>query len=394
MLLTIAPEKKLSNESQWPKTYTSKFLHPGLVDYSDIGLGILNLSKETIDEHLINSFQDKPVVVKHKEVNTDNFIDLAVGYIKNVYYNAMDGWYYCDFLITKDEGHEKIRNGWGVSCAYKVGQLGQGGKLHNIVYNGNIVTGEGEHLALVQNPRYEDCRVIINGKPGIVYNEKDFLLRNSKQEDNKMFFNFFGKKEDKGFSQDTLVDIGGDKKAKLGDIIALNNSLSEAHKIDGKHEIELTNGKKLTLEEAVANYVKSLGNAATDEKEKADEDKDKEKDEGKKKAENAMKLKNCGCGGEGDKHKGGCTMYNEDGSDKKKEDDKDKKMENELKELKLKNEALETAVKNIGSFVKLENLRKDNQDVTLENSTTQSGTIENKLENGKKFFGPSKFDKK
>jgi hypothetical protein len=390
MLLTIANDKKVFNESQWPRTYTSKFLQAGLVDYSDMGLGILNLPKETIDQHLINSFVDKPVVVKHKDVNTGNFVDLAVGFIKSVYYNSVDGWYYCDFMIHRDEGHEKIKNGWGVSCAYKVGQLGQGGTKNNIVYNGNIVTGEGEHLALVQNPRYEECRVIINGKAGVIYNEKDFLLRNTKQEDNKMFFNFFGKKEDKGFSGDTLVDIGNGKKAKLADIIALNNSLSDKHEIDGKHEIELANGKKLTLEEAVANYAKSLQNKSTDENEKEDEDKDNKKDEGAdkdKKAENAKKLANCGCGGK-DGHKADCTMYNEDGSDKKDEKkEKEEKMENELKALKLENEALKAAQKGMESFVKIENARNQNQeDVTLENSTKNSGTIENKLENSKKFF--------
>ena len=390
MILTIAQVEKLANEKQWPKTYTSKFLQAGLVDYTDMGLGILNLPKETIDKHLINSFIDKPVIVKHKEVNTENFIDLAVGYIKNVYYNSIDGWYYCDFLITRDEGHEKIRNGWGVSCAYKVGALGQGGTKNNIVYNGNITSGEGEHLALVQNPRYEECRVIINGKPGVIYNEKEFQLKNNKQEDTNMFFNFFGKKEDKGFAPDTLVELGNGKKAKISEIIAFNNSIKEKHEIDGSQEIVLANGKKITLEDAVAAYVASLGNASTDDKEKEDEEKAKKEAEAKK-VENSKKFENCGCGGK-DKHAENCTMYNADGSEKEKEkegDDK-KKVENALKEvkdLKLENAALKTAKDHMGDFVKLDAARKTAEDVTLlQNGTLNSGTLENKLENSKKFF--------
>ena len=384
MTITISPEKKLKNARQWAKTYTFKFLEPGLVSYNDVKMGTLLLKKETIDK-IIPSFVDKPLVVNHQEVSPGNFEDIAVGYIKSVYYNSMDGWFYCDVLVTSDEGHKRIDEGWGVSCAYKVKNIIEGGKYHNIVYNGEIADGEGEHLALVQNPRYEECYMAVNGIEAKLYNEKTFP--NNKQEDNKMFFNFFGKKEDKGFSGDTLVDIGNGKKAKLAEIIAFNNSIAEKHEIDGKQEIELANGKKLTLEEAVANFAKSQ-NAATDEGEKKDEKDDEKRDEGtdaKKKSENAKKLANCGCGGKDGKHMEACNMYNEDGSDKK-DEKKDEKMENEIKALKLENEALKAGQKNMDSFIKLANAREGSAPVELENSTSRSGTIEDKLENSKKFF--------
>ena len=180
------------------------------MDYKDAKLAnsmkVLLLRKETIDQ-MIPSFIDKPVVIKHQEVNAENFTDMAVGYIKSIYFNSMDGWYYVDFLITHDEGHEAMEDGWGVSCSYKVNQIISGGKYHNIDYDGEIVAGIGEHLALVQNPRYEDCLTVVNGIESVLYNEKSFITRNSKQEDKKMFFNFFGKKEEKGFSAETVVDL-------------------------------------------------------------------------------------------------------------------------------------------------------------------------------------------
>lgn len=386
MFIKLNP-KKISNESQWPTTHTVKFLQAGLVDYSDIGLGILNLPKDTIDDHLVNSFQDKPVVIKHQEVSPGNFQDLAVGYIKKVYYNSNDGWYYCDMLITRDEGHEMVRNGCGVSCAYKVGQLGAGGSKNNISYKGTIVSGEGEHLALVDHPRYEECRVVINGKDGVLYNEKEFLAKNQKQEESKMFFKFWGKKEDKGFSGDTEVTLPNGKKAKLSDIIKVNNEI-ESHEIDGSQEIELANGKKIKLEDAVNAFMAK--NKATDEKEETDEEKAAKEAEAKK-AENAKKLENCGCGGKDGKHMGNCTMYNEDGSDKeKKKEEKDEKMENAIKEiekLKVENEALKAAQKNMGNFVKLNQAADKVVIENGDNGTSSSGTLESKMENSKKFFG-------
>ena len=394
MIQLLSEKKVLKNEKQWPRTYTRKFIEQGLVDYKDAnlakGLKVLLLRKETIDQ-MIPGFIDKPVVIKHQDVDTDNFTDLSVGYIKSITFNPIDGWYYVDFLITHDEGHEKMEDGWGVSCAYKVNQIISGGKYHNIEYDGEIVAGVGEHLALVQNPRYEDCLTVVKGVEEFLYNEKSYLTKNQR-EDNKMLFNFFGKKEDKGFAPETMVDLGNGKTAKLADIMKIANSIlsKEAHQIDGAEEIELANGKKVKLEDAIKAF-----NAATDKGETEDEKKAREVEEGKK-AENAVKFKNCACGGEKDgKHMDSCKMYNSDGSEKK--DGKEKEgedmknavtaLQNEIKELKLKNEALEAAVKNGDTFIKL-NAAKNLQtgEVVLENSTKESGTIDSKLENSKKHF--------
>lgn len=395
MFIKLSDNKPLlKNQAQWAKTYTFKFLEQGLVSYDDMKLGTLLLRKETI-ENMIPSFIDKPVIIKHRSVDEHNFTDLAVGYIKNVYFNSIDGWYYADCLITHDEAHDKLQNGWGVSCAYKVNNIISGGKYHNIDYDGEIVNGIGEHLALVENPRYEECFMAVNGKNAYLYNEKTFQQRKNKQEDTPMFFNLFGKKTEKGFDGNAVVDLGNGKKAKLADIIAFNNSIEEQHNIDGAQEITLANGQKMKLEDAVKAY--ALANVATDDKEKEDEEKAKKEAEGKKEKEmeNAKKMQNCGCGGKDGKHMDDCTMYNADGSDKEDMKDKKEKMENEVKRLRLENEALKASIQHGTTFVKIENSSKENvDDVSLANGTTHSGTIEDKLENSKKHFGPSMFDKK
>lgn len=180
--LKLYEEAKLQNEQQWPKIYTKKFLEQGLVDYSDSDYGTLLLSKETIDA-LIPSFLGKPVIIKHFEVTPDNFLDYSVGNITNIYFNPTDGWYYVDFCITHDEGHKKLDEGWGVSCFYSANKKFIEGKYHNIPYHGEIVGGAGEHLALVPNPRYEECledvsaiaAMNVDKKPAYLYNATNYL---------------------------------------------------------------------------------------------------------------------------------------------------------------------------------------------------------------------------
>jgi hypothetical protein len=172
--LKLYDESALKNERSWPQLYTRKFLEQGLVDYTDSGFGTLLLSKETIDK-FIPSFIGKPVIIKHQEVDPGNFIDVAVGYITNITFNPSDGWYYVDFLITHDKGHQKMAEGWGVSCFYKAKKTDGGATYHNIPYDGEIISGEGEHLALVQNPRYEDCLMVVNQQEAVLYNEKRYL---------------------------------------------------------------------------------------------------------------------------------------------------------------------------------------------------------------------------
>lgn len=394
---------KLKNEKVWPKTYTRKFIEQGLVDYADMKLGALLLKKETIDK-MLASFQDKPVIIKHTKVDESNFVDLAVGYIKTVYFNPNDGWYYVDFLITHDEGHICMDNGWGVSCAYTVQQLGEGGKWHNIEYQGEILAGIGEHLALVQNPRYEDCLMVINqgGKiqEAVLCNEKNFITRRDagkqhQQGGDIMAFKLFGKKQDNGFTADSLIDIGNGVKVKVADLISAHNSISETHELAENQEIELANGKKVALLDLVNAW--KLANKATAEGEETDEEKAAKLEEAKK-AENALKMKNCGCGGKDGKHEDKCTMYNADGSEKEK---KDEKLENAVKaaeDLRVENAALKEAIANGKSFIKVGELRKTGGNAQTEldlaiqngNATMASNSMESKVERARKYFTPTK----
>lgn len=285
------------NATSWPRKFTAKFLEPGLVSYADVGGGLCLLKKETIDKY-IDNFVGKPVVIHHPdEVNPQNFEQLAVGYVTDVYYNPEDGWFYCKGLFTKDEGRILVEKGFNVSCAYNGHTTKQPGTWHGVEYDGEITDLEFEHLGLVEKPRYEDCRIYLNSK------------NNKKGETSRMqILKLFSRKaneaaEDKtkkvektelvktsekdnaiDVSEDTMIDING-KGVSLKELKAFYEAeMLEKEKqqelleneLDGESEVELSNGSRVKLNEMVSCFTKKNGCGT---KKNETEDKEEEKED-------------------------------------------------------------------------------------------------------------------
>lgn len=149
------------NALTWPRAFISKFIEPGLVHYEQFGTELL--SKSTLDA-CVQSFVGKPVIIRHSKVTPETCLGKAVGYISRVWAGD-DGWYHCEGIITDDQAKALIEDGWSVSCSYRVTQTGAGGKHHNLDYTRELTHFEGEHLALVETPRYEDAAIRLNEKP-------------------------------------------------------------------------------------------------------------------------------------------------------------------------------------------------------------------------------------
>lgn len=143
--------------------FTSKFLEPGLAKY-DEPIGTILLDKETIDK-FITSFKGCPVIIDHKDITDETAKDERVGVVSNVWYNAEDGWYYCDGVIFDKNAQDLITHaGYTVSCAYSFNTNNMSGTWHNNPYDGKVVSGDFLHLALVPVPRYEDATIALNSK--------------------------------------------------------------------------------------------------------------------------------------------------------------------------------------------------------------------------------------
>lgn len=149
------------------RPFKSRFLQAGLVKYN---FGVCLLKKETIDK-FVNTFVECPVIIDHKDNITENDV---VGTIQKIWFSSDDGWFWCSGIITDEKAIKLIENGYNVSCQYRITDYADNdeGKLHNAnPYDKEILDGVFEHLAIVENPRYEDAFIAVNA---YIASNKDF----------------------------------------------------------------------------------------------------------------------------------------------------------------------------------------------------------------------------
>ena len=105
----------------------------------------------------------KPVTINHKSEISD---DDKVGIVNDVWFNPDDGWYWCNGVIWDEAAQNLITDkGWSVSCSYCYTKCDDtGGTENNIPYDIEFLDGEFEHLAIVDNPRYEGANIVFNSK--------------------------------------------------------------------------------------------------------------------------------------------------------------------------------------------------------------------------------------
>lgn len=161
------------NAKDWAKPFSARILEPGLVSYEDSNCGKVLLRKETIDRD-IHSFVGRPLIVKqnrkgrmvHAVATPENMKVIGHGYITQVYYNNADGWWWGKGLADTDEAVDAIQRVGKCSCAYGVTKAGPPDPKgwHDIPYQEEILGFSGEHLAVVDNPRYEDAHILLNAK--------------------------------------------------------------------------------------------------------------------------------------------------------------------------------------------------------------------------------------
>lgn len=146
------------------KKFKSRFIQPGLAGYPQ-QYGNVLITKESLDK-FVNTLEGKPVIINHQEVTTKNVADIEVGRVHNVWFNDEDGWYWCDGVLTSQNAIDLINDGYSVSCSYNVSDFtDKGGTVNNIKYDMEFLDGVFTHLAIVNNPRYEDAEItVINSK--------------------------------------------------------------------------------------------------------------------------------------------------------------------------------------------------------------------------------------
>lgn len=144
------------------KYFKCRFLQPGLVKYD---FGVCVLEKETIDK-FIDTFVGVPVIIGHQDLTVENADKERVGTISKVWYDSTDGWYWCEGVIFQEEAINLIKNkNFNVSCQYIITEYSENKdkKLYNAnPYDKVILNGVAEHLAIVENARYQGALISVN----------------------------------------------------------------------------------------------------------------------------------------------------------------------------------------------------------------------------------------
>lgn len=279
---------KNAAESPWPRLAEANHLETGVVLYRDMEDPhtkqkrdvMLLVTREAI-EKMRPSFVGKPVVNReHKDVIPSFLED---GIVVGGYWNAELGKDMVQYLVWDEETKDAVKAGSGVSCAYFPKVDWTPGTWHNVSYDGIVLDGEYEHLAVVANPRYEDSasRLLNSNKGGVPTMLKMILeklgIKNSVEVDG-------GK---------TLINLNG-KDVPLADMVAShqaeeNRKLANAVAGDDAAMVDVGGGKMVSVKDLKAAHLK---NEAEKEKEKMnynETDEEKEKRLKKEKAENEAK---------------------------------------------------------------------------------------------------------
>ena len=185
------------------------------------------------------TFVGKPVYVDHvDEVDLENLQTEADGYVVKSFFNRADGKTWVEFLVVSDRGKEAIKKGWKLSNAYIPKAYAGGGENHGVQYAKEVTDGEYEHLAIVQNPRYEES-VVLTPEQFVSYNEAKeaelLRLANSKEtsKEKEMGFKFFKrtKVENASDLEGMMVELPLSKKEMA--LTQIINEMDKVHNMQG-----------------------------------------------------------------------------------------------------------------------------------------------------------------
>lgn len=269
------------------KTVRARFLEPGLVAYTNETVLIKN-------ENLMNvakDFKGVHVIIDHQDIDDKNLEEI-VGYVNNVWFE--NGWAWCDFTVNSEEAIKLIDLGYSVSCAYNP-IYAEGGIYHNVEYDREIIGSEAIHMAIVENPRYEDAIIIQNS---INKNKVINMFKIKKKEETK-------ENSVDVELENAVFELDGEKIALSSMVDAYQNAKEEEKKeneedkevkVNADYEFEV-DGDMVKVSELAKAFKASKKNEEEEEKKEAkkneeEEKEKKENEEEEKKKEEAKEKQN------------------------------------------------------------------------------------------------------
>lgn len=357
-----------------PKRYYARHFCSGIAGYLDENFLVpLDAMKD-----MNSTFEGKPIFVGHQNDSAEK-LDECDGFVVKSFYNEVDGWLWCEFMVTTKEGQVAVEQGMAVSNAYIPVATRGAGVYNGVKYDRELVEGVFTHLAIVPNPRYKES-IILSPADFKVYQEtkqnelkqlKNSVEENKTKEEKEktMTIKFWAKKEVEN-SDDVMglsVDLEDGTSIAIEDMVKEVQNAREAEKAneeakkkeEEKDKINMDSKVKVGEEEMT---LKELVDAyASTKKKNADEEADKSKD--------ADKAKD-----------------NEEEEKKKEEESKDKKNSEDEEQAK-KDADKENEMKNSEHFEAIDKAGAEKENCApVMNIQTASGAVEL----GKSRYGSSK----
>ena len=278
--------KFFQNAKEEPKVFYCKHIAPGVCAYAD---ETILIGEEALKE-MDKTFAGKPIYVNHQKVDLEKIQQEADGYVAESFYLPEDGCHWAKMIIVSDKGHEAIRKGWKVSNAYVPDEFGIGGEWHNIPYNREVMKAHYTHLALVDNPRYEEAEVMTPEDFKMYKEQKREQLKSlenakTKGEGKTMKWKLFKRTEvtNSDDLSNTMVELSNGTAISIGEMVnSVEKDIQEKEEAKNKcndllEEAVKVNGEEMKVKDLIKEYESKCNKCNEDE-----EDKDKEEKKSKK----------------------------------------------------------------------------------------------------------------
>lgn len=244
---------------------------PGVAEYQEPegGGSFRVFVGEDVIRQMNPSFAGCPVFVEHVGDVTSNREKLraeADGWVTRSFYNAADGKTWCEFIVVTDRGLAAIGRGWRLSNAYVPRLAARESLWNGVSYQKEVLGGEFEHLAIVENPRYEES-VVMTPEEFKSYNaEKTSELTrlansNEKKGEPKMKLNLFkrAKVENALDLEGTLVELPKSKKemSLVSVVNAYDAILNMNGYANGDHMVKVGDKEEMSVNDLVKKHLEA-----------------------------------------------------------------------------------------------------------------------------------------
>lgn len=231
----------IKNVKSLPIVMYGKHMSAGVAEYREPGKSPYRiLVNEVAIREMDASFQGKPVFVQHvDQVDLDTLQVDADGYVVESFFNTADGAHWVKMILVSDKAKDAVKSGYRLSNAYTPLTLAGGGISKGVEYQKEVMSGVYDHMALVNDPRYEDS-ILLTPDQFQAYNQQKLTelksVANSLVRGTRNMFKLFKKTEVMNSDElnDTIVKLP--KSGKEISIASLINAADEAEDKLEAHE--------------------------------------------------------------------------------------------------------------------------------------------------------------